>query len=254
VYDNWGKLISIDGSLKDSVGAKNPYRYRGYRYDTETGLYYLNSRYYNPEFGRFINADGIIGQTGELLGHNLFTYSKNNPVNMSDDNGFRPVYSCNGDETPEQYQASNERMSGATSSEILKKYGDKVSYDFIGTARDVMVNVTENFPVTVRIRYLGNFPIKTSLADLGMFGGVFKGFGVFTTYLSIRDNHLKYMRGEALIMDGIDGVTLLAGIAAGGAVASAGLVPIVITGAAVGTGAWLLKKGTHKIYQEYILN
>ncbi|MEA4827168.1 MAG: RHS repeat-associated core domain-containing protein, partial [Clostridium sp.] len=56
-YDSWGKIISIDGSLKDSVGIKNPYRYRGYRYDNETGLYYLQSRYYNPEWGRFINAD-----------------------------------------------------------------------------------------------------------------------------------------------------------------------------------------------------
>lgn len=56
-YDTWGKLISIEGSLKDIVGVKNPYRYREYRYDTETGLYYLNARYYNAEWGRFINAD-----------------------------------------------------------------------------------------------------------------------------------------------------------------------------------------------------
>ncbi|MGY0373099.1 hypothetical protein [Clostridium sp. JNZ J1-5] len=47
-YDSWGKLISSDGSLKDSVGIKNPYRYRGYRYDNETGLYYLQSCYYSP--------------------------------------------------------------------------------------------------------------------------------------------------------------------------------------------------------------
>lgn len=56
-YDSWGKLISIDGSLKDSVGVKNPYIYRGYRYDEETKLYYLQSRYYNPEWGRFVNGD-----------------------------------------------------------------------------------------------------------------------------------------------------------------------------------------------------
>jgi prepilin-type N-terminal cleavage/methylation domain-containing protein len=47
VYDTWGKLVSITGSLASTIGALNPYRYRGYRYDTETGLYYLNSRYYN---------------------------------------------------------------------------------------------------------------------------------------------------------------------------------------------------------------
>lgn len=62
-----------------------------YRCNTETGLYYLNSRYYNPEWGSFINSDAILGQTGELLGRKLFAYSKNNPVNMSVSNGFRPI-------------------------------------------------------------------------------------------------------------------------------------------------------------------
>lgn len=87
-YDSWGKLISIEGSLKDTLGIKNPYRYRGYRYDTETGLYYLQSRYYNAEWGRFINADNIAGSRGVLLSHNVFAYCINNPVNQSDEGGF----------------------------------------------------------------------------------------------------------------------------------------------------------------------
>ncbi|WP_270563050.1 DNRLRE domain-containing protein [Clostridium beijerinckii] len=98
-YDSWGKLISIkDGSGVDitndtgSVGYKNPYRYRGYRYDTETGLYYLQSRYYNPEWGRFINSDAAIGSVGELLSHNLFAYCINNPVNMLDGDGNWPSW------------------------------------------------------------------------------------------------------------------------------------------------------------------
>ena len=93
-YDSWGKLISIDGTLKDTVGVKNPYRYRGYRYVTETGLYYLQSRYYNPEWGRFLNADDVsITKTnfGQLLGTNLFTYCNNNPVNMVDPNGHELI-------------------------------------------------------------------------------------------------------------------------------------------------------------------
>jgi RHS repeat-associated protein len=57
-YDTWGKLISIDGSLKDSVGIKNPYRYRGYSYYTETGVYYLQSRYYNPDI--YLNENGLM--------------------------------------------------------------------------------------------------------------------------------------------------------------------------------------------------
>ncbi|WP_083861606.1 RHS repeat-associated core domain-containing protein [Clostridium sp. UBA4548] len=56
------------------------------RYDTETGLYYLQSRYYNPEWGRFINADGIVGAAGELLSHNAYAYSMNNPINKQDAN------------------------------------------------------------------------------------------------------------------------------------------------------------------------
>ncbi|MCX7903060.1 MAG: RHS repeat-associated core domain-containing protein [Caloramator sp.] len=86
-YDSWGKIISIDGSLKDTVGVKNPYRYRGYRYDEETKLYYLQSRYYNPEWGRFANADAIVGENGELLSHNMFAYCSNDPVNMEDPDG-----------------------------------------------------------------------------------------------------------------------------------------------------------------------
>ncbi|SDM86461.1 polymorphic toxin-type HINT domain-containing protein [Acetanaerobacterium elongatum] len=86
-YDTWGKLLRITGSLADTVGVKNPYRYRGYRYDTETGLYYLNSRYYDPEVGRFVNADTLdntIENSDDLLSGNLFAYCTNNPVNHLD--------------------------------------------------------------------------------------------------------------------------------------------------------------------------
>ena len=86
-YDTWGNIVSITGSLKDSVGKKNPYRYRGYRYDEETGLYYLQSRYYNAEWGRFINADCYIGEMNEILSCNMFVYCSNNPVNAEDTDG-----------------------------------------------------------------------------------------------------------------------------------------------------------------------
>ncbi|MBI6871803.1 RHS repeat-associated core domain-containing protein [Clostridium aciditolerans] len=104
-YDTWGKLISIDGSLKDTVGVKNPYRYRGYRYDTETGLYYLNARYYNPELGRFINADSLGGKVGELVSHNMFAYCVNNPVNMQDSNGNWPTLT-------EMWQSAKSAVTG----------------------------------------------------------------------------------------------------------------------------------------------
>ncbi len=70
-----------------TVLARNPYLYRGYRYDSETGLYYLNSRYYDPKTGRFINADGLINQ-GFPFGNNLFVYCGNNPVKKDDPSGY----------------------------------------------------------------------------------------------------------------------------------------------------------------------
>ena len=56
-YGPWGEACGMSGTLASTLGAINPLRYRGYVYDTETGLHYLNSRYYNPVWGRFINAD-----------------------------------------------------------------------------------------------------------------------------------------------------------------------------------------------------
>ena len=73
------------------MGARNPYRYRGYYYDTETGFYYLQSRYYDPEVSRFINADVVIGNES-ILGTNLFAYCFNNPANCFDDTGYWPMY------------------------------------------------------------------------------------------------------------------------------------------------------------------
>ncbi len=87
LYDSWGKLLSIEGSAKDTIGVQNPFRYRGYYYDTETGFYYLNSRYYDPVVGRFLNADTIACVIGSTNYHNVFTYCENNPINLSDPTG-----------------------------------------------------------------------------------------------------------------------------------------------------------------------
>ena len=89
-----GKIISVtDGSgnnvsvNNNHIGNINPLRYRGYYYDSETGLYYLNSRYYDPETGRFINADGIIGANEDLGSYNLYAYCGNNPISRADSSG-----------------------------------------------------------------------------------------------------------------------------------------------------------------------
>ena len=70
IYDAWGKLISTTGTLATTLGADNPFRYRGYYYDTETGLYYLTTRYYDPEVCRFISADVYMSTGQGVLGGN----------------------------------------------------------------------------------------------------------------------------------------------------------------------------------------
>ena len=86
-YDAWGKLISTTGTLASTLGANNPFRYRGYYYDTETGLYYLTTRYYDPEVCRFISADVYMTTGQGVLGGNMWAYCGNNPVNRYDDGG-----------------------------------------------------------------------------------------------------------------------------------------------------------------------
>ena len=86
-YDAWGKLLTSSGDMAEA----NPIRYRGYYYDTETGFYYVSSRYYDPEVGRWINADSLLSQ-GSVLGNNMFAYCLNNPVNMADTTGELPFF------------------------------------------------------------------------------------------------------------------------------------------------------------------
>jgi RHS repeat-associated protein len=91
IYDTWGKMVGtpVDNS-QVNLAELNPYRYRSYRYDSETGLYYLNSRYYDPEVGRFINADHAAVSCFTPMGltdKNLFAYCDNNPVVRKDADG-----------------------------------------------------------------------------------------------------------------------------------------------------------------------
>ena len=93
LYDAWGKLLHIctysGQEITDASDAAllNPIRYRGYVYDSETGLYYLNSRYYDPQLGRFVNADGYASTGQGITGNNMFAYCGNNPVNRVDPTG-----------------------------------------------------------------------------------------------------------------------------------------------------------------------
>ncbi len=86
-YDSWGKPLSTSGSLASALGKDNPFRYRGYVFDEETGFYYLQSRYYDPSVGRFISADVLLSTGQGVLGHNAYAYCGNNPVVRADHGG-----------------------------------------------------------------------------------------------------------------------------------------------------------------------
>ena len=92
IYDAWGDILSITGTEAATLGAINPIRYRGYYFDTDTEFYYLNSRYYDPEIRRFINADTYTNSKGDFLGYNMYAYCVNNPVNHIDVNGDMPKW------------------------------------------------------------------------------------------------------------------------------------------------------------------
>lgn len=92
-YDAWGNILSITDNIgneitdKSNIAIKNPFRYRSYYYDEETKLYYLNQRYYNPKWGRFISSDSEINTNPYNIGYNLYAYCDNNPVNKVDYDG-----------------------------------------------------------------------------------------------------------------------------------------------------------------------
>ena len=85
-YDSWGKVLSVTGSAANTIGALNPLRYRGYFYDNDLGFYLLETRYYDPETGRFINADGVL-DTRDASTTNIYSYCANDPINNVDEDG-----------------------------------------------------------------------------------------------------------------------------------------------------------------------
>ena len=85
-YDAWGNITYQSGS----IASVNPFRYRGYYYDTETGFYYLQTRYYDPTICRFINADNyeLVAKLSQTVGQlNLYAYANNNPIMLTDETG-----------------------------------------------------------------------------------------------------------------------------------------------------------------------
>lgn len=89
-YDTWGRLLDVKDDSSESLAELNPFRYRGYYYDAEAGLYYVSSRYYDPETRRFVNADGyeiVNASPMSLVDKNVYAYCDNNPICRIDKHG-----------------------------------------------------------------------------------------------------------------------------------------------------------------------
>ena len=164
-YDAWGNAVSTTGSMANTLGMQNPFRYRGYVYDTETGLYYLQTRYYDPAIGRFICADGYASTGVGLLGTNAFAYCNNNPTTLKDSGGTRPVDCVRLTEemhkkesiaaTKKEVQRQNDIYHNRIHTEVINKeitntahvktIVTKVTYIPKGAAKDYYIELLEEY-------------------------------------------------------------------------------------------------------------
>ncbi|KUP08306.1 hypothetical protein Q75_02940 [Bacillus coahuilensis p1.1.43] len=249
-YDSWGVVSSIEDTSGVGLGEKNPYRYRGYRYDQETGLYYLNARYYNPEWGRMLNADSYGGSTGELLSHNVFAYSGNNPVTYIDPSGYRHMYGpgAEGSYTPKEHAT----RTFTPQVRVIKKdspiggMGQTVSVAAVGATLDktmtdklikknkpydtgvkTLVKIGENeyFHTSISFKYTKTATVVRGLGPLGIIAGVANDMAMGDSF------------GAALVNNGAVG---LLGWGAGfilgatGLIAGAPLIGVIAAGIGVG--------------------
>ena len=138
------------------IGNINPIRYRGYYYDTETGWYYLNSRYYDPQVRRFINADEMIHNGYEFFGCNQFAYGLNNPVNVCDMSGQSPTYISNQyDDMVVEYLGANTKMKD-------------ISWGLLGNIADNGCGVIATYNVLVAMGMDVSFTsVKDGLEEIG---------------------------------------------------------------------------------------
>jgi RHS repeat-associated protein len=121
-YDTWGKAVTTTGTLAGTLGLFQPFRYRGYVYDYETGFYYLQSRYYDPTTGRFISADVLLSTGQGVLGHNAYAYCLDNPVMMRDDRGGTSVSILFVEDSSTSYNNETEVYTTTITYTVLTSY------------------------------------------------------------------------------------------------------------------------------------
>ena len=213
-YDAWGTPIAITDGAGNNVSGNaahianiNPFRYRGYFYDVETGLYYLQSRYYDPQVGRFLNADGIIGANG----YSLFNYCGNNPIMLSDPSGMIGYEGCLwigeelrikeqitiGDEENTAHFSikdsldsivklinnfGNQAVYDAIADNILNMYEDKHGKEFFANKKEVSFEVQQHIEGYFWATGITTNPDKNQYLTVLMIGGATKKFSVQKHY------------------------------------------------------------------------
>ena len=183
-YDAWGKVTTTYHNSGSSTSAKyNPFRYRGYYYDEDTGFYYLNSRYYDPSVGRFINIDSVLAGTyGSIQGYNMFSYCFNNPINMVDSSGNWPEWIENA------ISWVNENIIQPSVKFVENIVEDINNYDTNNQSEEVV------FSSNYFSNYKGILVIKTHFSSSFSFGFI----GLST--LQQQTNVLKHEYGHAIQM------------------------------------------------------
>ena len=189
VYEAYGEIYSATGTMAQI----NPIRYKQYYYDTETGFYYLMSRYYDPVIARFINADGLASTGQGITGYNMFAYCNNSPVECMDSEGTRPIASTTTGEESDfdraysmaymRYKdasvefltqraiASVERKSPKHSSGVLAK--DECTDLGYGVTRSVTaIYVSEEDAQAFYTLWLEDSAKTTIIDDIALLGGI----------------------------------------------------------------------------------
>ena len=202
-YDEWGKLLEISAANEESrkIAEINPLRYRGYYYDNETGYYYLQSRYYDPNLGRFISADdfGYI----DSLSHNssnIYIYCENDPINCEDPLGYskvvnlkngwkyridpantntktkRHIHIYNGKESYAQNDdgSPHDGSKGSPNNSVKKEVKEKSNWDWDSKEKSYNKEKNKN-EISIQIDFgnVGEVIIYSFLITLGLiFGGI----------------------------------------------------------------------------------
>ena len=171
-YDAWGKpvLVRTLTTAYETLAEVNPFRYRGYVYDEETGLYYLRSRYYCHVWSRFLSGDLFLGRACGLLTHTSFIYCGNRPISRADTTGYRAF-----DVTPSMLP-----IDGNSSNTKIKEYQRKIYGEKFADYR----------------KLLENYDVEAAIEHLAPPGGKITETVIYDTVLIVNSDQ---RRGEAFV-------------------------------------------------------